>query len=54
MVINTHFDPEVVSTTAPPTASVLRGDDVIDSPSSNDGDPEIKPVTEKSRFFLQP
>lgn len=51
--LSTHFDPDTVVTTVPPTASVVIGDVVILSPSVKEGDPEISPETLPSRFWRQ-
>jgi hypothetical protein len=44
-----HLDPDLVVTTAPPTALPVMGDVVTGAPSSNAGLPEITPVIEPSR-----
>ena len=47
-----YLDPEPVCTTVPAAASPLMGDVVTDSPSSNAGDPVMKPEIEPSRFCV--
>jgi len=48
-----YFDPDSVVTNVPPIASLVIGDVDTNSPSSNDGEPNILPLIPPSRSCLQ-